>query len=190
MLNLNPEILVTCHTRPLFGADLIRNTLTDYRDAIRYVIDKTVEGMNAGLTPDELVEMVKLPQELADKPYLQEYYGTVAWAVRAYFAGTVGWFDGNASTLFPLGPQQEAEKIAELAGGVDSLAEKMQTASVNGEHQWAMQLADHLLQLNQHTERARSTKINAMRALADQQINATARNYYLLSAKELEEAAS
>ena len=40
-----------------------------------------------------------LPEGLADKPYLKEFYGHVGYASRAYFAGTLGWFDGNATNL-------------------------------------------------------------------------------------------
>ena len=70
--------LVAGHTRPISGAKEVKQVLTDYRDAVRFVHDKTVEGMNKGMTPDQLVEYVKLPAELANKDYLREYYGNVA----------------------------------------------------------------------------------------------------------------
>ena len=99
MLAEKPEHLVPSHTRPISGADRVEETLTDYRDAIQSVFDQTIDGMNEGLTPDQLVETVKLPAPLAEKPYLQEYYGTVAWSVRSIFTGYLGWFDGNATNL-------------------------------------------------------------------------------------------
>jgi len=58
MLDENPEYLVPGHTRPVLGETKVRQVLTDYRDAIRFVFEKTIEGMNKGLTPDELVEYV------------------------------------------------------------------------------------------------------------------------------------
>src|SRR4029079_13091491 len=51
---------------------------------------------------DELVERVRLPAELAASPYLQEFYGTVWWSARAIYTAYAGWFDGNATNLFPL----------------------------------------------------------------------------------------
>lgn len=96
------------HSRPVIGADNVRAVLADYEAAIRFIVAKTAEGMNAGLTPDELVGYVTLPEDLRAKPHLQEFDGTTAWAVRAYFAGTLGWFDGDAATLFPLPPEEEA----------------------------------------------------------------------------------
>ena len=95
MLKEGAEFLVPGHTRPIIGKAAVAEALTDYRDAIRFVFDKTIEGMNQGLTPDELVAYVKLPARLAEKDYLREYYGNVEWAVRAIFEGYLGWFDGN-----------------------------------------------------------------------------------------------
>ncbi|NQV35110.1 MAG: MBL fold metallo-hydrolase [Phycisphaeraceae bacterium] len=117
MLKEQAHYLVPGHTRPITGKENIAAMLTDYRDAIRFVFDRTIEGMNRGLTPDELVDYVKLPQRFQDKDYLREYYGNVQWAVRQIFNAHLGWFDGNPSSLFPLKPRAEAQHIADLAGG-------------------------------------------------------------------------
>ncbi len=186
MIALEANILAPGHTRPLFGKDLVRQVLTDYRNAIRFVIEKTIEGMNLGLGPDELVGYVQLPDHLASQPHLQEYYGTVQWAVRALYGGLLGWFDGNPSNLFPHSPLERARRMSQLAGGTDRLKDAMQRAAIGHDHQWAMELADTLLALGFHVEEAKEAKRAAMRALADRQMNAPARNYYLLSAKELE----
>ena len=110
MRKLKPAYLVPSHTRPLQGEEFISQTLMDYRDAIQFVHDQTVYWMNRGLTPNEIVEKVKLPRHLKDSPFLQEFYGQVDWSVRSVFNGYLGWFDGNPSTLNPLPPQQKAEK--------------------------------------------------------------------------------
>ena len=82
MLKEKPEFLVPGHTRPIIGKHRIKTVLTDYRDAIRFVFEKTIEGMNKGLTPDQLVDYVQLPDRFKDKDYLQPYYGNPEWAVR------------------------------------------------------------------------------------------------------------
>jgi uncharacterized sulfatase len=76
--------------------------------------------------------------------------------------------------------------MAKLAGGKDNLVKNMLTASAEGNHQWAMELADIVFTLGADTKKAKQVKITALRALADNQINACARNYYLTYAKELE----
>ena len=116
MRALRPDHLAPSHTRPVSGAERIQGILTAYRDAIQYVHDQTIRGMNQGLTPDELVDRIELPPHLKSHPYLQEYYGTVEWSVRAVFSGYLGWFDGDTAPLSPASPHERAERMAELAG--------------------------------------------------------------------------
>lgn len=185
MLKEGPEFLVPGHTRPILGKDAVTQALTDYRDAIRFVFDKTVEGINKQLTPDELVDYVKLPKHLAEKDYLGEYYGTVEWAVRAIFTGYLGWFDGNATSLFPLSPNEEAMRIAKLAGGKDALLVQAREALSSGDYQWAAQLTDHLLALDKTSVEPKRIKADALEALGERLMTATGRNYYLTFAQEL-----
>lgn len=184
MAALDAHVLAPGHTRPILGSDPVRTTLADYEAAIRFVIAETSEGMNAGLTADELVGRVRLPEALRQKPYLQEYYGTVEWAVRAYFAGTLGWFDGDPATLFPLAPRARAERLAALAGGSEALVVAAAAAFDAGDLQWALELATEVLRLEPGNAGAKTLRMEAMRALAGRQVNACARNYYLLKAKQ------
>ena len=77
MIAEQPAYLVPSHTRPISGAGNVNAALTAYHDGVKSIYDQTIAGMNQGLRPDELVEIVKLPPELADNPYLLEFYGTV-----------------------------------------------------------------------------------------------------------------
>jgi alkyl sulfatase BDS1-like metallo-beta-lactamase superfamily hydrolase len=186
MRGLRAEYLIPCHTRPLGGAEKIYEVLTDYRDAIKYVHDQTIRYMNMGLTPDEIVEKVKLPSHLVKKPYLREYYGTVPWSVRNIFNGYLGWFSGNATELNPLPPREMAARYAKLAGGEDALLEKTRVAFAEKDYQWVLTLCDQLIQLNHEKSAAIEMKAASLRALGLQQGNANARNYYLTQALELE----
>lgn len=186
MRSLNAEYLVPCHSRPVSGAGKIYEILTNYRDAIQFVHDQTIRGINRGLTPDELVETVKLPQHLADKPYLREYYGTVAWSVRNIHNGYLGWFGGNSTDLNPLPLKERAERFAELAGGKKALLEHAGKAGAEGDHQWVLELTDMLLVLEPDMREAIDLKASSLRRLGLLQGNANARNYYLSQANEAE----
>jgi len=187
LMAFNADVLGPGHTKAIFGADAIRETLTDYRDAIRHVVSETRNGIDAGLTIDQLAHSVKLPPELADKPYLREYYGCVAYAVRAYFVGTMGWFDGNPTSLSPLSPKDEAERMIRLAGGAGSVWQEIEAARGSGEHQWALQLLDRMIHANEDADRARAAKAAVLRDHAVSQLNCPTRHYYIQSAKELEQ---
>lgn len=187
MADRDAAALVGGHTNPILGAGKVKQVLTDYRDAVKFVHDKTVEGINKGLTPDELVEYVQLSERLANKDYLQPFYGHPDWGVRTVFNGYLGWFDGNASNLFPLPPRAEAERVAKLAGGKDKLLAVAKDALAEDDNQWAAQLADHLLAIDKADADAKLVKADALTKLAQNMVNATARNYYLTVARELSE---
>jgi alkyl sulfatase BDS1-like metallo-beta-lactamase superfamily hydrolase len=185
MRDLGAEYLVPCHSGPVSGSDTIRQLLTDYRDAISYVYDQTIRGMNMGLTPDELVQTMHLPPHLAKSPYLQEFYGTVEWSVRAIFSGNLGWFDGNPTHLFPLSPKAKAGKMAELAGGSENLLARARGAFEAADYQWVLELTDYLLRLDPSDAAARKLRVDALIALGERQSNPNARHYYLTCAAEL-----
>ena len=187
LMGFEPEVLAPGHTKPLFGVETIRETLTDYRDAIRHIVDRTREGMDAGQTIDQLAHGVSLQPELAEKPHLREYYGRVEYAVRAYVVGTMGWFDGNPTSLSPLSPKEEAERMIRLAGGPDSVWQEVERARGSADYQWALQLLDRLIEAGDDGDRARGAKAAVLRDHAVDQINCPTRHYYIQSAKELEQ---
>ena len=186
MRALKPEYLVPSHTRPLTGADKIENALRDYRDAIQYVHDQAVRGINRGLTPDDLAAEIKLPPHLARSPYLQPFYGNVAWSVRSMFSGNLGWFDGNSATLQPLPPRDEAELMARLAGGSGRILEQARAELDDKNYQAALQLTDYILRLDPGSSGGKDVRVRALKALGGREENANARHYYLTEAWEVE----
>jgi len=186
MRALEPTHLVPSHTRSISGQKQVNETLTAYRDAIQFVHDQTIRGINRGLTPDELVEVVKLPPHLAEHPFLQELYGKVEWSVRGVFNGYLGWFDGDAAGLQPASPDERASGMASLAGGVEGLQRAAREAVEAGRYEWAAELSTHLIRLDPGSIEAKQIKADALRALGRRQLNANARNYYLTQALELE----
>ena len=184
MLEEDPAYLVGGHTRPISGEQEVITVLTNYRDAIKSIYDQTLAGMNRGLSPDELVEVVKLPEQYAELDYLREYYGNIEWSVRSIFDGYLGWFDGNPSNLFPLAPKDEAQRIAKLAGGAANLYAEA-SSSLDGDPQWTAQLCDYLLSLDYETSEVKNLKASALERIAEELLTATGRNYLLTSAQEL-----
>lgn len=188
LMAFEAEVLAPGHTKALFGADRIKEVLTDYRDAIRHVIDETRRGMDAGMTIDQLAHSVRLPGPLAEKPHLREFYGRIDFAVRAYFVGTMGWFDGNPTSLGSLAPSEEAERFIRLAGGPEAVIEEIERAGSAGDHQWALQLVDRLIFSSRELARATKMKAKILREFADEQINCPTRHYYIQCSKELEQS--
>jgi alkyl sulfatase BDS1-like metallo-beta-lactamase superfamily hydrolase len=185
MRDMRPEYLVPSHTHPVAGAEKIQRYLTDYRDAIQFVHDQAIRGINMGMTPDELAEKIELPPHLAGAPYLQPFYGKVSWSVRSMFSGNLGWFDGDAATLQPLGRKEEADLMVRIAGGKEALVDRTREALENGEYQAALQLSGHLLRLGDENPAAEEIRVKALLALAERDENPNARHYYLTEALEI-----
>ncbi len=185
ILEYPAEVMAQGHTRPIIGKEEVREAVSAMRDAIKYTFEKTIEGMNLGMTPDQLVEYAALPEPLASHPNLVQYYGRQEWAIRNIFNGYLGWFDGNATSLRPLSPRAEAERFSALVGGEERLFSAAAKALEDGDYQWCAELSDRLLALQPANAKYKNLKADALNGLADNLETATGRNYYNTSANEL-----
>jgi alkyl sulfatase BDS1-like metallo-beta-lactamase superfamily hydrolase len=179
--------MVPSHGVPVVGADAIEEVMRNYRDAIQYVHDQTIRHMNKGLTPDELVEVVKLPPHLAGyKPWMQEFFGTVRQTVRGIYQGYLGWFEGDPVALAPVPRAEGARREVALMGGRDRVLATADQAFEEGDAQWAAELATRLIRINRDDMPARRLKAAAFRTLGYAEVNAIWRSWYLAGARALE----
>ena len=183
MVKQGPEHVVGGHTRPMLGNAV--EVLTNYRDALRWVHDKTIEGAQKFLTPDELVEYAALPEHLAKLEYLGDYYGSVWGTIRDIYAQDLGWFDGDPLNLHRESPRKQSERMAELAGGVDVLLKKAREAMTKDDPLGAAQLAQHVVRLRPGDAAAKLLMADALAIVGERTFNAPARNYTLASSNRL-----
>ena len=187
MKTFDAEFLFPSHTKPIIGTEEIKEILTIYRDAIQYIHDQTIRLMNEGLYPDQIAELIKLPEHIAKSPYLYEFYGTVRWSVKSIFNGYLGWFNGNPSELDPLSRKERAIRISKLAGGDQMLLEQLYSAVKKEDMQWALELSDHLITLDYFVDEVKDLRKKALIYEGSRSSNPNKRNYFLTSALELNE---
>jgi len=201
MIATEPEIMVPSHTLPVYGADEIRLTLTNYRDAIQYVHDQTVRLMLQDYHPDDIAATLQLPSNLRNCEYLKEYYGTVGWSAKSIFHGYMGWFSGDVTELWPIPPAQYAARLVDLAGGdVQHVLDKAQQAYDDGDYRWSLELSSAILRADTASKSSWSTTWSTVNAkaistsarklkslsctrLGEQEISANGRNWYMTCAK-------
>jgi alkyl sulfatase BDS1-like metallo-beta-lactamase superfamily hydrolase len=136
--DLQPELLVTGHFEPISGQKRIDAELTRLRNAIQYIHDQTVAGMNAGKDVRTLMAEIGLPAEYE----VGEGYGKVAWDVRAIWENYSGWFHHRSTTeLYPVGFDAVTADVAELAGA-DALVDRAQAHLGAGRPLHAIHLAE------------------------------------------------
>ncbi|MGK0376079.1 MAG: alkyl sulfatase BDS1-like metallo-beta-lactamase superfamily hydrolase [Arenicella sp.] len=154
VIDLKAEILIPSHGDPIFGGAEIKQALEQYRDAILYLHDAVVQGMNEGKSVDTLVSEISLPEALR----IPEIYGRVDWSIRGIYLGYAGWFDGNPSTMLGIDALDSASELIRLAGGVDTVASRANTLFDEGRFDEALSLSDVVLTVDPRNQTANLIK--------------------------------
>ena len=180
MIDEDPMHVVGGHTAPVVGEAI--EVLTNYRDAMQWVLDRTLEGLREFMTPDELVEFAQLPERFASLDYLGDYYGTVEGTIRDMYAQDLGWFDGDPLSLHRESPQKQSQRMADIAGGVEVLMGKAREAMEADDPLGAAQLLRHVIRLKPEDRDAKLLMADALAVVGERTFNAPVRNYTLSSA--------
>ena len=179
MVDEDPLHVVGGHTTPILND--AKEVLTNYRDAMKWVLDRTVEGMQQYMTPDELVEYAALPERFAKLDYLADYYGSVEGTIRDLYAQDLGWFNGDPLELHRESPTRQSERMADLAGGVDALMDKARSAMQDGDPLGAAHLVRHVIRLRPGDSDAKLLMADALATIGERTFNAPMRNYTISS---------
>ena len=183
------DILVNSHHWPLWGNTEIRNFLEQQRDMYRYIHDQSVRLLNAGLTPTEIAETIRMPESLAQTFSNRGYYGSLSHNTKAVYQFYLGWFDGNPAHLNPLPIAEASVKYVDLAGGADALMAKANDAFNAGDYRWVAQLLNHLVFAQAEHRDGKKLLAQTYDQLAYQAESAAWRNFYLSAAYELRHSA-
>jgi alkyl sulfatase BDS1-like metallo-beta-lactamase superfamily hydrolase len=168
VLALQPEILLPGHGEPIVGRENIAQRLTRFRDAIQYVHDEVVKGMNAGKDVFTLMREIKLPATFG----LSEVFGKVSWSVRGIYDGYAGWFDLNPTTMFDLPPASVYPDLVKLAGGPNAVI-RLARAKLNaGKPVEVLHLTDIVLAYDRRNQAALGARLQALEYLREHSENA------------------
>jgi alkyl sulfatase BDS1-like metallo-beta-lactamase superfamily hydrolase len=173
VLALGPEILLPSHGMPVVGAAEVKAALERYRDAILYVHDATVRGMNEGKDVFTLMREVRLPQGLE----VGEGYGTIAWSVRGIYEGYAGWFDGDPATMYATPPAAVYPELVTLAGGAAAVAARARQLVEAGSLLEGLHLADVALAADASHRAALEARLRALEALEAKSTNSNERGW-------------
>ena len=177
MVGQDPLHVVGGHTAPMLND--AKEVLTNYRDAMQWVLDRTLDGLSKQMTPDELVAYGRLPERFAKLDYLGDYYGTVEGTIRDLYAQDLGWFDGDALSLHRETPRKQSERMAELAGGVEALVAKARELMASDDPLGAAQLLRHAIRLRPEDRGAKLLMADALAIIGERTFNGPVRNYTL-----------
>ena len=164
---LRPERLLTGHFDPIEGADRIAEEVDAMQEAMRWVHDGTVDGMNAGEDVWTLMRTITVPDHLD----VGEGYGTTPWNVRAIWENYAGWFHHRSTTeLYGVAPLAIAPDLV-AAAGADPLVAAAQAHLDGGRPVEALQLTDVVLSVERSHAGAKAVALAAHEALLEASVN-------------------
>lgn len=173
VIALEPEMIVPSHQDPIVGKERIKADLVKMRDAVQYVHDRTMEGMNAGKTVYQLMEEIALPPELQ----MTQVHGRVSWAVKSIWEYYATWFHWDTTTeLYPVPRSALFPEITELAGA-DALTDAGEAHIAAGRNVEAIHLLEIVTTADPGQRRAQEALRRAHVNLRDEAI-ATTNNTY------------
>jgi len=167
VLALKPEVVLNGHGEPIFGNQEITRRLTRYRDAIQYVHDSVVKGMNSGKDVFTLMQEIRLPPSFN----LSESFGKVSWSVRGIYDGYAGWFDMNPSTMYELPPSSVYPDLVKAAGGPEPVVRLALEKLEAGKPVEALHLTDVVLAYDQKNSAALDARLKALNYLRERSEN-------------------
>ena len=182
VLDLGPDRLLTGHFDPIESADRIATEVTATRDAMQWVHDRAVDGMNAGTDVHTLMHEIRTPDHLD----IGEGYGKTSWNVRAIWENYAGWFHHRSTTeLYDVSPGAVATDLV-AAAGADALVGVARARLDAGEPVVALHLTDIVLAADPADADARAVAAAASRSLLDASSNFWERAWLTRSIDRLE----
>lgn len=182
---IGTDVYFASHTWPVWGNAQIVEFITKQRDVYRYMHDQTVRLINAGYTPREIADMVKLPKSLASYFGARGYYGDVRHNVKAIYQFYLGNYDGNPANLNPLPPAESAKKYIELFGGADKAIAAAKKTFDQGDYRWTAELLNLVVFAEPSNKDAKELLAQTYDQMGYMSEASTWRNSYLTAANEL-----
>ena len=164
--SLKPKHLVGCHGFPVTGRDQAYEFATAHRDALAYVYQQTVRGINRGLGPAEIAHELRLPQQLMKIPELYPAYVDVEHMVRGIYRGLVGWFANDTVELHPPHSAELSAEIVRGFGGAEALLQRVEQILMEKRYNLAAKMAGYVLADDPGHENARRIRAAALRKMA------------------------
>lgn len=152
----------------------------------RFINDQTLTYINQGYTPNEIANMISLPDGLAKNWYTRQYYGTVAHNAKAVYQKYMGWYDANPVNLHPLPPAESAAKWQEYMalGSVEQVLRQAKKDFEDGQYQWVAEVTNTIVYADPENMAARLLCADALEQLGYQAESGPQRNAYLTGAYE------
>ncbi|MCP4749991.1 MAG: MBL fold metallo-hydrolase [Proteobacteria bacterium] len=175
-----PELLVPGHGDVVQGTENVQEICLTTAEALRYLHDEVVKRLNAGMWYEDILHDVELPEKLTRPSFLQPLYGRPEFVIHGILREYTGWYDGNASNLFPPKRSDINRELVSLIGkdGVEAHARKLQS---EGREDMALQFVDMAMSIDLSEKEKKDLhrlKAELLKTVGDKDTSLISRNIY------------
>ncbi len=179
------DVQFASHHWPIWGRQNVLDYLRAQRDLYRYLHDQVLRLANQGYNPEEIAEVIRLPDHLDRNFSNRGYYGTVHHNAKAVYVKYLGFFDGNPANIQRHPPAAAGARYVEFMGGADAVVAKARDSFEAGDYRWVAEVLNHVVMSDPDHTGARALLADALEQLGYQSESAVWRNFYLCGALEL-----
>ncbi len=190
MASLEPELLLPAHGLPVEGKARIRTLLDDLAGALEHLVRETLSLMNDGATLDTVLQTVRLPQDLIDKPYMRPVYDEPEFVLHNIWRLYGGWYEGNPARLKPAPAAALASELANLSGGAGVLAQRARELAEADELRLACELIELATQAAPEDREAHAARAEIYAQRRKRELSTMAKGVYGWAARESRRIAS
>jgi len=158
----NPEHIF-CNGAGFYYKGSKARKILDYNiDAIRSLHDQVVDHINKGTHITEMIHEVKLPDHLANNPYLRPLYSRTEFFVFNLYRQYHGYLDDNPAHLLPRPEKEVMGEIYKLIGDSGKILKRVQELLDKNQAQLALEVLDVLIQADPENIEARKLRIKLL----------------------------
>jgi alkyl sulfatase BDS1-like metallo-beta-lactamase superfamily hydrolase len=176
MAGCGAEVMLAGHGLPIFGADRVRQALTDTAELLDTIEAQTLVLMNEGVPLDRVLHAVEIPEHLRELPFLRPVYDHPQFLVRNVWRRYGGWYDGEPDNLLPAPRAEQAREWVTLAGGLERVLERARELAAAGDHRLACHLVEFAVLFEPGSAEAHAVRAEVYSARSEQQVSSMARN--------------
>ncbi len=182
MASLGAEVLSPGHGVPIFGAARVKQALDETALLLESLHAQTVHLMNQGAKLDRILQEVRAPADLLERPYLRPIYDEPEFIVRNVYRFYGGWWDGNPAHLKPAPDEELARELRSLCGAA-KLAERAGQLADEGNFRLACHLIEWAAQSDDDAA-IRRTRAEIYRRRAEAETSLMAKGIFGAAADE------
>ncbi|AGE51696.1 hypothetical protein PBCVCVM1_012L [Paramecium bursaria Chlorella virus CVM-1] len=179
------QVMFTAHTWPRFGNARIREVMSTQRDAYAHLNNTVLFHVNNGTTINEIHNVYKLPEVLANKWAARSYHGSEVHNSRAVVDHYIGYWDSNPATLAPLSPRESAPLYVKMMGGSTKILNYSQELYDKGQYKEAIEILNKLVYAEPSNKNAKNMLANCFEQVGYSLESTSDRNVFLAAASEL-----